>query len=154
LPKDTAKQLQLLPRLPRNQLKELWTEFYRQALPPKFPKDLLVRCLAYRLQEQIYGALGHATRRRLRQLADEIDNGATPTFLDRPRIKPGTRLIREWRGETHAVTVIEKGFTYRGAHYKSLSEIARRITHTRWSGPLFFGLKQSRVDKPEHVDAG
>jgi len=58
-----------------------------------------------------------------------------------PGIKPGTRLVRQWRGQVHVVNVEEKDFEYKGALYQSLSEIARLITGTRWSGPLFFGLK-------------
>lgn len=63
---------------------------------------------------------------------------------DPRRIKPGTRLIRQWEGQTHHVTVGEAGFEYNGERYKSLSVIARLITGTRWSGPLFFGLKGLR----------
>jgi hypothetical protein len=62
------------------------------------------------------------------------------------RIKPGTRLIRAWRGERHQVTVLEHGFEYRGERHVSLSAIARAITGTRWSGPAFFGLKTRRRD--------
>ena len=54
---------------------------------------------------------------------------------------PGTRLVREWQGREHAVTVLTDGFEYLGRPYKSLSAVARAITGTRWSGPAFFGLR-------------
>jgi len=152
--KDTAKQLASLTRRTRAELLALWKKWFRRPPPAHTPKDLLVCALAYRLQEQIHGALSRAMRRRLRRLATDTSVNGVHAPPAAPRIKPGTRLVREWRGETHAVTVMEKGFTYRGAHFKSLSEIARRITRTRWSGPLFFGLKPARVDKPERVHAG
>jgi hypothetical protein len=105
--------------------------------------------LAYKLQEQAYGGLKPQVKRRLRELAvrfaadprQDVAKLATPA-----RIKPGTRLIREWQGESHHVTVSERGFEYQGRVYASLSEIARHITGTRWSGPLFFGLRHS--EKP------
>jgi hypothetical protein len=61
-------------------------------------------------------------------------------------VQPGAVLVREWRGLSHQVGVLEKGFSFRGKHYRSLSEVAREITGTRWSGPLFFGLKRSREE--------
>ena len=59
-----------------------------------------------------------------------------------PQIKSGARLVREWRGRTHTVTVTEEGFQYDGRHYPSLTQIARAITGAHWSGPRFFGLKK------------
>ena len=73
--------------------------------------------------------------------------------LTATRLKPGTRLVREWRGEIHQVTVLDDGLEYRGSHYDSLSEIARSITGTRWSGPLFFGLRRARNRSDEVRDA-
>jgi hypothetical protein len=58
-----------------------------------------------------------------------------------PGLKPGTRLVRQWRDQVHLVNVEADGYEYQGARYQSLSEIARLITGTRWSGPLFFGIK-------------
>ena len=108
----------------------------------------------YRLQEKAYGGLSAATRKRLRALAAEIEADPDADFLEVPRIKPGARLIREWQGETHKVTVTEDGFVYAGQRYKSLSEIARLITGTRWSGPLFFGLKSGSGRAREGRHAG
>jgi hypothetical protein len=106
--------------------------------------------LAYKLQEQAFGGMKPEYKRRLRQLAESFErsssNPAKKVSLT-TKIKPGTRLIRRWDEQTHQVTVAEKGFEYKGARYKSLSEIARLITGTRWSGPLFFGLKQIGRDR-------
>src|SRR5207253_2232691 len=62
----------------------------------------------------------------------------------RPELKPGTRLVREWQGRTYEVLVLDRGFSWQGTHYRSLSALARKITGTAWSGPLFFGLKPNR----------
>jgi hypothetical protein len=100
--------------------------------------------LAYRIQELEHGGLSTKTRNRLRQLAKAFESNPECPMPIAIRIKPGTRLIRQWQGKTHEVTVAESSYEYRGARYSSLSEIARLITGTRWSGPLFFGLKKNR----------
>lgn len=150
---DTAKQLESLSRLKNTEFHALWLEFFGKPLQVPSRKDFLVRCLAYRLQERAYGGLNVSTRKRLRKLAEEIEASPTSDLRDTPRIKPGTRLIREWRGEIHKVTVTDNGFAYCGKRYKSLSEIARLITGTHWSGPLFFGLKMSQVNGRERCNA-
>ena len=101
--------------------------------------QLLVRSIAYRLQEQAFGGLKPATRKRLLAIAAGADTLQTAT----PPIKPGTRLIRDWHGETHEVMVFDKGYHWRGETYGSLSAIARKITGTRWNGHVFFGLKKA-----------
>ncbi|CAG4885112.1 conserved protein of unknown function [Georgfuchsia toluolica] len=105
--------------------------------------DLLIVWLAYRLQVQEFGGLSRITRARLADIASDVDAGKQPAFAAVPRIKPGTRLIRGWKGDIHEVTVVDGGFLYRQVTYDSLSEIARLITGTRWSGPRFFGLNRS-----------
>jgi len=77
-----------------------------------------------------------------RQIALELQQ--TGRVRMRPRLKPGTRLMREWRGQSHEVLVLDEGFSWQGMHYRSLSAIARQITGTAWSGPLFFGLRSNR----------
>jgi len=141
MPNNIAKQLEDLLQLTRPELVAKWAEVFSHPLRCRAHRDFLIRCIAYRLQEQVYGGLSTTTRKRLRKLAAEIEAGSGPS-LETPRIKLGTRLIREWNGDTHEVTVITEGFAYRGKLYKSLSEIARLITGTRWSGPAFFGLKK------------
>jgi hypothetical protein len=103
----------------------------------------MVPFLAYRLQEEAYGGLKPATRSKLLRIARALEKAPSSNQLIlQPGTKPGTRIFRQWRGESHEVLVTESGYEYRGAKYESLSGIARKITGTRWSGPAFFGLKQ------------
>ena len=130
-----------LPTLRRPGLLSLWADLFERASPEKLRKELMVPILAYRMQEKAYGGLKPATRTRLRQLARALEQDPAANIAAVPQIKPGTRLLREWRGETHEVIAEDAGYNYRGKRFDSLSEIARHITGTRWSGPLFFGLK-------------
>jgi len=143
MPDDLAQQLESLPQKSRAELCAIWAKVFGHPLRCRAHRDFLTRCIAYRLQEQAYGGLSAKTRKQLRKIAAEIEAGSSPS-METPRIKLGTRLIREWNSETHEVTSISEGFAYRGKPYKSLSEIARLITGTRWSGPAFFGLKKPR----------
>jgi len=96
------------------------------------------------MQEVALGGLRPEPQRQLRQIAMELKQtgGAAKRF--RPQLKPGTRLMREWQGRTYEVVVLDDGFSWQGTQHRSLSAIARKITGTAWSGPLFFGLKQNR----------
>jgi hypothetical protein len=118
--------------------------------PPKISRDLLVLALGYRLQEIAYGGLGKATRRKLQTMAKALRAtgrvGPTPSLS----LKPGARLVREWRGRTHTVTVTEDGFEYAGTSYLSLTKIAKKITGARWSGPRFFGLLAAGSERPSN----
>ncbi len=120
------------------------------AEPPKISRDLLVLALGYRLQEIAHGGLGKATRRKLQTLAKALQTtgrvGPTPSL----KLKPGARLVREWGGRTHTVTVAEDGFEYAGENYPSLTTIAKKITGARWSGPRFFGLLAAGTERAGH----
>jgi hypothetical protein len=122
-----------------DELRREWRRLYHDD-PPRISRDLLVLGIAYRLQEIEHGRLGKATLRKLRTLAKTLRStgrvGPTPSLS----LKPGARLVREWRGRTHTVTVTEDGFDYAGTSYPSLSNIAKKITGAHWSGPRFFGL--------------
>jgi len=137
---DVSQKLAELPHLSRQQLLDLWHKLYRRPAPVGLRRELLIPFLSYKLQECAFGGLKPATRAELRRLARAAEKSSTS---DKPktRIKPGTRILREWGGQTHEVTVLESSYEYRNAAYRSLSEIARKITGTRWSGPAFFGLK-------------
>jgi hypothetical protein len=143
------KQLASLTKLSKPAVRDLWTQLFRQEPPPEIRKDLMLRVVAHRLQEQEFGGLSNTSCRRLRQLAATFEANPNATVSTRPPIKPGTRLVRQWKEQVHVVEVEPEGYEYRGAHYENLSEIARLITGTRWSGPLFFGLKanQSNTSK-------
>jgi len=132
-----------LPQIGSTRLRTLWFECFGRSVPVPPRNDFLIRCLAYRIQEEAHGGLNAATRKRLHKLAGLLENNPNSASFNARRIKPGTRLIREWRGDIHEVVVTDKGFAFRGKRYRSLSEIARAITGTRWSGPLFFGLKSA-----------
>lgn len=126
-------------------LKTLWREL-NGSEPPPYNRKFLESRLAYRVQELAYGGLKPETKTRLKALAEELEqqeNEAGRARTDN-RLIAGTRLIREWQGVEHSVTVTRDGFEYQGRPYKSLSAIARAITGTRWNGPLFFGIKNQR----------
>jgi Protein of unknown function (DUF2924) len=95
----------------------------------------VVRAIAYRIQELRYGGLSKATSRKLAALVQARRSDDDIGREDTQRIRAGARLVREWNGRTHTVTVEEEGFSYAGRSYRSLSAIAREITGARWSGP-------------------
>jgi hypothetical protein len=132
----------------KGQLVALWKECFGLAAPQGARRDLLTKFLAYKLQEQAYGGLDSVTRKRLRDFGRKLETNPNAELSGCPGIKPGTQLIRDWRGESHRVTVLESGFEYAGKRFSSLSKIARAITGTRWSGPLFFGLRNTQSKEP------
>jgi len=132
-----------LKTTPTAALKDLWREL-NGSEPPRFSRAYLESRLAYRLQELAYGGLKAETVTRLAALARDIEAGKPVKGRGRANDRPvaGTRLIREWQGVEHAVTVRADGYEYAGRLFKTLSPIANAITRTRWNGPLFFGLRR------------
>lgn len=126
----------------RSELIGAFAELYKTSPPKRISHDLLVRAISFRLQEKAYGGHHAGVRRRLRSLAEELRRTGTIEIKGATSVKPGTRLLREWQGTIHEVTVGDDGFVYRDQRYRSLSQIARTITGTRWSGPAFFGLNK------------
>ena len=143
MPDILATQLDSLPKMSKDALPALWRQLFQTAPPDQLRRQLMVRILAYKLQEQAFWGLSSGARQRLRQMARALDKDPGAEISAAPAFKPGTRLIRQWQNQTHVVTITEKGYEYQGSRYKSLSEVARLITGTRWSGPLFFGLKST-----------
>lgn len=125
-------------------LKALWRDLFA-AEPPPYNRKYLESRLAYRVQELAYGGLKPETLKRLAALAEGME-GRSGNRGAGPENRPirGTRLIREWQGVEHCVTVLADGYDYEGRPYKSLSAIARSITGTRWNGLIFFGLKSQK----------
>ncbi|MEA3195482.1 MAG: hypothetical protein QOD26_3815 [Betaproteobacteria bacterium] len=123
------------------ELRALWQATFGRPHPGWVQREFLHQALAYQVQEKAYGGLSAVLRRRLLGYGDEVQDKGHIGALARPKIKPGTRLLRSWGGEVHVVTALEGEFEYRGKRYRSLSVIARAITGTQWSGPAFFGLK-------------
>lgn len=130
-----------IQKLNKNELRILWQTTFKSEPPRAFGPDLLKRSIAYRVQEVAYGGLSASTRRLLDQLVKAMTIKPGKRLELPRRISPGGMLVREWKGVSHRVTVLEDGFAYQGKTYSSLSEIAREITGTRWSGPKFFGLR-------------
>lgn len=144
MPDSVLAQLAALKSAPVAVLKQRWRELFA-AEPPPYNRRFIEHRLAYRIQELAYGGLDEETLERLDAIADELDGNAPKrrsALVSRP--VAGTRLIREWKGVEHCVTVRRDDFEYQGRPYKSLSAIARQIAGTRWNGLVFFGLKNSR----------
>ena len=120
-------------------LRVAWRQLHRTGPPIGLSRDLLIRALANQLQEQSYGGVGRALRRRLQSLAGASEK-ATMAVDPGLVLKAGTTLVRQWRGHTHTVLVHNDGFEHEGQHYRSLTAIAERITEAHWSDPRFFGL--------------
>jgi hypothetical protein len=125
--------------LTAQQLRDEWRRLYR-GQPPRLSRDLLIRTIAYRMQELTYGGLSKATQRTLDTLTKELKAKGSIAVTPNLSLRPGTRLVREWRGRTHTVIVADDGFEYGGKAFPSLTKIAHAITGAHWSGPRFFGL--------------
>jgi len=141
-------QVAALPEKSTAELKQLWRELYDRE-PPPYNRPFLVKRLAYRIQELAFGGLSARAEAKLKALVAEEDRRVKGKLPLRKSDRPisGTRLIRAWQGVEHTATVLDDGFEYQGRKYKSLSAIARAITGTRWSGPLFWGLRSHRSGK-------
>lgn len=147
---DTASLLAQLAALKAGSapaLKAKWRELF-ETEPPPYNRRFLESRLAYRIQELAYGGLKPATVARLKELGKQFDKPDGRSIRKRTvggdRPIAGTRLIREYQGVEHCVTVRRDDFEYQGRPYQSLSAIARAITGTRWNGLVFFGLKNQR----------
>jgi Protein of unknown function (DUF2924) len=144
MPDTVLAQLAAIKAAPVAALKQKWRDLFDRE-PPPYNRRFLEDRLSYRIQELAYGGLSAEAVERLDALADELE-GKTPKRRAALATRPiaGTRLIREWKGVEHCVTVRQDDFEYRGRPYKSLSAVARQIAGTRWNGLVFFGLKNSR----------
>jgi Protein of unknown function (DUF2924) len=132
------EKLAALPQMSRKDLQALWTKLFDKPPNPSLRREILVPILAYRLQERSLGGLKPSVEKRLREFAQPSSRNQNSLF----RPKPGTRFVREWQDKLHEVSVLSDGYEYNDRTFTSLSEIAREITGTRWSGPAFFGLKK------------
>lgn len=123
-----AKLAELMA-MDRSALARRWLEVFGNPAPYKCRDELMRQALGWKIQADAQGGLSGAHRRQLRKSPAQ-------------ELAIGSRLIRVWQGETHQVTVLERGYSYGGKHWNSLSAIARAITGTPWSGPVFFGIKK------------
>ena len=137
-----AAKLAALSDMSQADLRAQWRRLFRSNPPRKIRGDLMVLAIAWKIQVKALGGLTAAEKRRLVRIADDAKAHGGPSKNSTIHVKPGLKLVREWRGETHDVLVLENGFEWNGQCWRSLSAIAREITGTPWSGPRFFGLQR------------
>lgn len=141
--------LAILKSAPIADLRAKWRAIFRTDPPSAFGPDLLRRSLAKHRQEQSFGGLSSVARRELERAVHSLKHKATGRIEVARRIRTGAVLVRQWQGQTFRVTVADRGFRYSGETFASLSEIARKITGTRWNGPRFFGLRIAKCSAEE-----
>jgi hypothetical protein len=139
---DLDARIAALPSLSTAKLRLEWERLHGTPPPAGLGQSLLARGVAYKLQEQAYGGLPAAVQRELARLARQLEGSGELDVERQLKLKTGTRLVREWQGRTCHVTVLEEGFQFEERRYASLTQIAREVTGTSWSGPRFFGLRQ------------
>jgi hypothetical protein len=157
LPKaDPAIEAELdrLAVMPIAGLRIRYREVFRANPPKAFGPDLLRRSTAHRIQEKAYGGLSRSAQRLLDQMMKTFSAKPNGKIMLPRRIKPGSVLVREWKGRSHRVMVLADGFAYDGNTYGNLSEIAGLITGTRWNGPRFFGLRSKTEESGKPTNAG
>ncbi len=142
---STVARVAALRTAPVHDLKRMWRDFFGQDAPP-FNRRFLEARLAYRIQELALGGLKRETVKRLERLGDQLDGGKAAVRSRRVDGRPvaGTRLMREWNGNTHEVVVGIDYYEYQGRRYASLSSVAKVITGTNWNGWRFFGFMSAR----------
>jgi hypothetical protein len=146
---DELDQLALMPIV---QLRIRYGQLFRSDPPKAFGPDLLRRSIAHRIQEKAYGGLSRSAQRLLDQMVKAYAAKPNGKIVLPRRIKPGSVLVREWKGKSHRVMVLADGFAYDGETFGNLSEIAVLITGTKWNGPRFFGLRSKTEERSELAD--
>ncbi len=156
---DVATLISDLAELDLNGLRLQWRNHLGGEAPDRWPRSLVLRMLAYRIQVARFGDLDKATARQLRS-PDDVGEGIgasvpfaqrSPTTWEGAKLRPGALLVREWNGRSERVVILEKGFAWNGKTYDSLSQAAKAITGTVWNGHRFFGLRNTRAqDRRRH----
>lgn len=149
---NIAAELARLADLTIFELRDEWRRLHRAQPPMRLSRDLLRRGITYKLQERPLGGLSKATLRKLESINAKSDADKPPAVP--VSLKPGTRLVREWRGVTHSVLVHAGGFEWNGERFGSLSLIAEKITGAHWSGPRFFGLRRRIGASSKSAESG
>ncbi len=141
-PNHVPGRLAALQSADMAELRAQWRSLFGTE-PPAYSRRFMAARLGYRIQELAYGGLRPETLARLEAIAEAVDGKKRPlrSVPAKQRPVPGTRLVREWGGVDHTVTVLRDGYEWQGRPYQSLSAIARAMTGTRWNGPRFFGLR-------------
>ena len=154
---DVREDIARLAEMTNHDLRKAWRKQYRGEPPKGLSRDLLMRAVAYKLQERGHGGLSASLKRKLRLLAERDDAPEREVAVrNKELLRAGSLLIREWGGREHRVTVLDDCFDYEGHTYGSLSQIAAVITGAHWSGPRFFGLtsKRSSFERSEEGHDG
>ncbi len=148
MPADVAAELSRLEALTNFELRAEWRRLHHMQPPKSLSRDLLLRGITYKIQERAFGGLSKSILRKLSLSEAVAPLADSRSASPRTAVKPGTRLVREWNGDTHTVLVHADGVEWRGQRYRSLTMVARAITGAHWSGPRFFGLtsKKGAVD--------
>lgn len=150
---ELTAALERLPALDLHQLRVRWRKTFRKQAPEHLGRSLLIRIIAYKLQEQAYGGLDRECVRYLETIAANLKAGLGPKSVPAvpdhraAKLRPGTMLLREYEGVVHRVSVMSDGFIWNGTAFGSLSGVARAMTGTNWNGPRFFGLRDKLTSK-------
>lgn len=145
--KDVEAEVNRLSTMPIAEIRTRWRAAFESEPPKAFGPDLLRRSLAHKLQEDAYGGLAPTSRKLLNQLVAQSAKSNGKFVIPR-QIKAGAILVREWKGKTHRISVLDEGFAFEGKSYSNLSVVARLITGARWNGPRFFGLRKDKETRP------
>lgn len=140
--KDLELEIARLRGLRLPDLRAVWEKHHGAAAPRTLRREMLIRSIAWQMQAKAFGGLKPATRKYLFEIADGVHSKTSVVPTPPLRIRPGTKLIRVWQNRTHTVTALDEGFEWQGKRYRSLSQIARAMTGTRWNGLVFFGVKR------------
>ena len=136
---SVLRQLAALQNMKLPELQEKWRDLYG-AEPPNFKSTFLKKRLAYRIQELFYGGLEESVKAKLKEIASNEIKKAKSKVEVNGKILPGTRFVREWKGQVYETIVRDDGFEFNGQMYRSLSAIATKITGTRWNGRKWWGV--------------
>ena len=147
---DMTSKLERLKQLSPDDLRTEWRRYFRNEPPPRIGRDLMIRAVAHKMQEQALGGLKGPVKRKLKALMETIGAGKHVGVAGAAVLKPSMRLMREWRGQRYDVHILDNGFEFQGCTYQSLTAIAGEITGTHWSGPRFFGLNKPAKDIDPH----
>ena len=145
-PIDIAAELARLEALTNFELRGEWRRLHDLQPPKSLSRELLLRGITYKIQERAFGGLSKSILRKLTGTEPEVSSAESRRAAPRTAVKPGTRLVREWNGDTHTVLVHADCVEWRGTRYRSLSVVAREITGAHWSGPRFFGLTSKKEE--------
>lgn len=140
---DIAAEMLRLEQLTIDEVRDEWRRLHQTPPPKRLSRDILLRGISYRYQERAFGGLSKSALRKL-SASKAVESHSNAPRHATVSLKPGTRLVREWHGQTHTVVILKGGVEWQGRHYRSLSIVAREISGAHWSGPRFFGLRARR----------